>query len=470
MSNDYSGWDLKTLKNEIETADISWLESSARQFDEGTKACAAAADDFMAQVRSLGADWEGAAASAAVSDAQTTHQSITQMHSASTASSSASKSYYERARADQAKSRSIPDVDDSWGHAITSGAPGGLVGVGVAKYQQHQEYNKAHSQAVQIANRMDSEGSSQADTMRAQSWPDGPTTSKTPPSSLPPVPGAGGRSGGISGNYSASPHGGGAGGGYSTPVSGVPMNQGDSEIMNNGVKGHGGSKAPQDEATWVPPKQSQIPATTTPQSTDPGTDPLTTAGPPSAAVPDTPSVTGGAGTAAGVLGGAGLLGAGALGGGSLLSGRGGVGGTEDLVEGDGTGRGRLGAVGEGEGEGGTGVRGGAGLGEEGGAPRGRLGALGDGEGALRPGGRMPGGGLAEENLASGQRGTLRTGAPEGFMGEPVAGEAGRMGGYPAGGGGRRRDDEEEAPVPDYLVETEDVWGDGVTAAPPVIGE
>jgi hypothetical protein len=57
------------------------------------------------------------------------------------------------------------------------------------------------------------------------------------------------------------------------------------------------------------------------------------------------------------------------------------------------------------------------------------------------------------------------------MGEPVAGEAGRLGGYPAGGAGaRRRDDDEEAPVPDYLVETEDVWGDGVTAAPPVIGE
>jgi hypothetical protein len=61
--------------------------------------------------------------------------------------------------------------------------------------------------------------------------------------------------------------------------------------------------------------------------------------------------------------------------------------------------------------------------------------------------------------------------PGGFGGEPVAGEAGRFGGYPMGGmGARRGGDDEESPVPDYLVETDDVWGDGANAAPPVIGE
>ena len=215
MSNDYSGWDLKTLKQEIEGADISWLEQSARQFDEGTRACSQAAEDFMSQVNALGAAWEGPAATAAVSDAQVTHQKFTQMHSASTASSSASKSYYEQAKADQAKSKSIPNVDDSWGHAVTSGAPGGLIGIGVAKYEQHQKYQQAHRQAVQIANSMDSGGTAQADTMRAQSWPNGPTAAHTPPSSLPPVPGSGGRSGAIAGNYNAAPRGGGPGGGYS---------------------------------------------------------------------------------------------------------------------------------------------------------------------------------------------------------------------------------------------------------------
>ena len=487
MGNDYSGWDLKTLKQEIETADISWLEQSARQFDEGTKACSQAADDFMSQVKALGAAWEGPAATAAVSDAQVTYQKFTQMHSASTASSSASKSYYEQAKSDQAKSKAIPDVDDSWGHAVTSGAPGGLIGIGVAKYEQHQKYQKAHTQAAQIANSMDSGGTAQADTMRAQSWPDGPTTASTPPSSLPPVPGSGARSANISGNYSAGPHGGGPGGGYSTPVPGVAMNPGDNQIMTDGVKGHLGGKPPQEEPLPPPTSTPDIPATTTPQGTEPGTDPIGPAGSPGETVPQSPSVSGGVGTAGGVLGGAGLLGAGALTGGSLLGGRGAGGVTEGFAEGESTGRGRTGALAEGEGEARPGVRGGSGLAEGEGSGRGRLGsgalgegedvgrgrlgsgALGEGEGGPRPGSRLAGGGLGEEELPPGRRGLLRAGAPEGFMGEPVAGEAGRMGGYP-GGGGRRREDEEEAPVPDYLVETEDVWGDGVSAAPPVIGE
>lgn len=448
MSNDYSGWDLKTLKLEIENADISWLEQSARQFDEGTRACSQAADDFMNQVKALGAAWEGPAASAAVSDAQVTHQKFTQMHSASTASASASKSYYEQARADQAQARSIPNVDDSWGHAITTGAPGGLIGVGMAKYEQHQKYQQAHSQAVQIANRMDSGGTAQANTMRAQSWPDGPTTAHNPPSSLPPVPGSGGRSGNISGNYGAAPHGGGPGGGYSTPVPGVAMNPGDNQIMTDGVKGHSGPRPPQEQPPHQPPTQPEIPTTTTPQGTEPGTGPLTGTGVPSQAVPQAPGVSGGVGTTGGVLGGAGLLGAGVLTGGSLMGGRGVGAPTEGFAEG-------------------SGLRGGSGPAEGDGA--GRAG-FGEGESGLRPGGRPVGGGAGEE-LPPGRRGVLRTGASEGFMGEPVAGEAGRMGGYPGGGGARRRgDDEEEAPVPDYLVETEDVWGDGVIAAPPVIGE
>ncbi|HEY8301570.1 MAG TPA: hypothetical protein VIG48_06710 [Jatrophihabitans sp.] len=464
MSNDYSSWDLKTLKLEIENADISWLDQSARQFDEGSRACAQAADDFMNQVKSLGAAWEGPAASAAVADAQTTHQQFTQMHSASTASSSASKSYYEQAKADQAKSRSIPNVDDSMGHAITSGAPGGIIGIGMAKYQQHQKYQQAHAQAVQIANRMDSGGTAQADTMRSQSWPNGPTRANTPPSSLPPVPGSGGRSGHIGSHYSGGPHGGGPGGGYSTPVAGVAMNSTDNQIMTDGVKGHDTRKPPQAIKDPTPPTQTTIPTTTTPQSTDPGTNPLTPAGPPSQAVPETPS--GGVGTAGGVLGGAGLLGAGALTGGSLL-GRGANGASEGFTEG--TGRGRSGGLAEGESRPGTGTGSGSGLAEGESTGRGRLGsgALGEGEAGSS---RLPGGGLAQEELPPGRRGVLRAGAPEGFMGEPVAGEAGRMGGYPGGGGARRRDDEEEARVPDYLVETEDVWGDGVTAAPPVIGE
>lgn len=448
---DYGSFDLATLKQIIESSDISWLDSSAQQFDQGTRASIQAAEEFMAQVSALGAAWEGPAATAAVQDAQSAHQIISQMHTASTGSSAASKAYYASAKNDQAQARAVPNVDDSWGHAIVTGAPGGLVGIGAAKLAQHQNYEAAHRQVAAIANRMDTNGTAQADTMRAQSWPNGPTTSRTPPSSLPPVPGSGGRSGAIGGNYSVAPRGGGAGSGYSAPVGGPTMNPGDSQIANDGVKGGNGGRGTGQPTHGDPTHQVSIPATTTPQGTDIATGPLTPGLPPTQAIPSTPSVVGGAGTAAAVLGGAGLLGAGALGSSALAGGgRYGAAG-EGLAEGSGA-RGRPGALAEGEG---SGVRSGAG-------------ALGEGESAGRP--RLGGPGLAEEELGMRGRG-LVSGTSEGFLGEPVAGEAGRLGGYPGGGAGsRRRDDDEEAPVPDYLVETEDVWGDGVIAAPPVIGE
>jgi len=38
------------------------------------------------------------------------------------------------------------------------------------------------------------------------------------------------------------------------------------------------------------------------------------------------------------------------------------------------------------------------------------------------------------------------------------------------GAGARAEDDLEHRRPDYLVETEDIWGDGTKVAPPVIGE
>ncbi|HEY0638628.1 MAG TPA: hypothetical protein VGD67_13340, partial [Pseudonocardiaceae bacterium] len=43
-----------------------------------------------------------------------------------------------------------------------------------------------------------------------------------------------------------------------------------------------------------------------------------------------------------------------------------------------------------------------------------------------------------------------------------------LGGAPLGGG-TRGDEDAEHRRPDYLLETEDIWGDGVRVAPPVIG-
>ncbi|HEY2298011.1 MAG TPA: hypothetical protein VGH43_09810 [Jatrophihabitans sp.] len=451
--SDYSGWDLKYLKSAIEGSDISWLEQSAQQFDRGSAACAQAAADFMAQVGALGSAWEGAAATAAVQDAHNTRKTFLQIHESSARSSSASKQYYDQAKSDQERSKAIPNVDDSWGHAIVTGAPGGIVGIGAAKLVQHQKYQKAHQQAVEIADRMDSAGRAQADTMRAQSWPSGSTNGGSPPSSLPPVPGSGGRSGGISGNYNASPHGGGPGSRYSMPVGPTATNPNDSEILDNGVGPHNGGKNPNPQTTTTTGTTTAPTSVTVPQDSDIATTGgLTPGGTPTEAVPSTPGVTGAGAAAVGVLGGAGLVGAGALGAGAPAgAGRGGA-----LAEGDEAAlRGRAGAPAEADR---TGVRGGA---------------FGEGDGALRPGMRGASGlgGSADEELGARRGSYLRGSAPDGFMGEPVAGEAGRLGGYPGGGArAARRNDEEEAPVPDYLVETEDVWGDGVTAAPPVIGE
>ncbi|HEY0639843.1 MAG TPA: hypothetical protein VGD67_19535, partial [Pseudonocardiaceae bacterium] len=44
------------------------------------------------------------------------------------------------------------------------------------------------------------------------------------------------------------------------------------------------------------------------------------------------------------------------------------------------------------------------------------------------------------------------------------------GGLPVGGAGAQGEEDREHKRPSYLVESEDVWGDGSLVAPPVIGE
>ena len=101
--------------------------------------------------------------------------------------------------------------------------------------------------------------------------------------------------------------------------------------------------------------------------------------------------------------------------------------------------------------------------------RGGFGALGPGGG---PGGFGPGqaqgagfnaglGGIGPDEAAAGRAAAgLRPGA--------TAAGGGGLG--PLGPAGGRREDDAEHRRPDYLVETEDVWGDGTRVAPPVIGD
>lgn len=118
------------------------------------------------------------------------------------------------------------------------------------------------------------------------------------------------------------------------------------------------------------------------------------------------------------------------------------------------------------GSGPAGGRPGAGYGPGGYGGRGGYGALGPGGG---PGGFGPGqaqgagfnaglGGLSPEEAAGRAAvGGLRPGAGAGGLG-------------PFGPAAGRGEDDAEHRRPDYLVETEDVWGDGTRVAPPVIGD
>ncbi|MBP2339614.1 hypothetical protein JOF41_005792 [Saccharothrix coeruleofusca] len=124
----------------------------------------------------------------------------------------------------------------------------------------------------------------------------------------------------------------------------------------------------------------------------------------------------------------------------------------------------------GGGRGGLGGAGGGGLGGPGGM------AAAGGRGGFGPGGLggAPGAGVLGDAGRSGAAGFGPTGSgPAGGFGPAGAGRggpggmaAGGMGGAPARGQG---DEDKEHKSASYLVETEDVFGDGTMVAPPVIG-
>lgn len=153
-------------------------------------------------------------------------------------------------------------------------------------------------------------------------------------------------------------------------------------------------------------------------------------------------------------------------------GPGGPGSPQRTPTGPGGGGGRVGGVGGG----GFGGRGGLGAGGFGAGGRGGFGpggGFGAGAGGFGPGAA---GGLAGEG-AAGRGGFGPGGGAMGAGGVGGAGAVGRgaagmgMGAMGAGArGAHGGDDDKEHRRPDYLVETEDVFGDGQRVAPPVIGE
>jgi uncharacterized protein YukE len=465
-SVNWHDWSLADLKALVNDTHPQMLDDSIKHFNQSAQHLSATQDSFMSHMSGLGDAWQGKAATAAINNAQTTYQSMDDTRASSSTASTQTASYKTDLAHQQQQAKAVPNVDTSWGHAASSGGWAGPIGIGVAKMEQQKKYDQHRDQVATIVQKMDQGGEDHANTMKGVSWPPTNNSAASPPASLPPVPGA---SSGKSGPSTTSPSGGyhssgntTGGPGYTPAVMGPAMNPNDNNAINGPKGPHSstgttitqGGNSPTPDFPTVPQGGDGVPPVSA------GTGP----GGPVVASPPTTTTPGGAGAAAAVLGGAGLLGAGAAGSRGLLGGAGtrGVGGLAGEPEG------RLGARGPGARSGGGGLGEGDGTAVRGGA-RGATG-LGDGEGTgLRGGVRGVNGGPNEE-LGAGRNGTLRGAGSGGLAGEPVAAEAGR-GGYPMGGSGaRRRNDDEEAPVPDYLVETDDVWGDGASAAPPVIGE
>jgi hypothetical protein len=467
---------LDELKGVVEQTEPGGLDTAIVHFHQSVQHLSKIQDSFMGHMNSLGDAWQGKAATAAIGNAQNTYASMDDTRSNAATAATQTSAYQTQMRDQRTRAERIPSVDTSWGHAFSSGGLAGPIGVGAAKMAQQRKYDHNQGQLAQIVTQMDTDGSQHAEEMKSTPWLVTNTRQATPPGSLPPVPGAAASKAGGSSLPSNGYNGAGShttgGGGYTPPVPGPSRDPGGIKIIN-GPKPHHPAPGTVTTPGSGPSPNPQLP--TTPQGGGgvPGTPGGVPGGPTVAGAPTT-AAPGGAGAAAAVLGGAGLLGAGAAGGRGLLSGAGGRGGVAGEPEG------RVGArdgSGLAEGEGGPragGGRSGAGLGEGEGGLRGGSGSgsggLGE-EGGLRGGPRASTGIPADEELGGPRSSMLRGAGSGGFAGEPVAGEAGRMGGYPMGGSGaRRRNDDEEAPMPDYLVETDDIWGDGASAAPPVIGE
>lgn len=472
--NDKSLSDLKQIVAGINGAMFDRLRTSAEHFKKTAAVMQQTSESLSKQSSALSQAWQGKAALAASDDAQHNQMTMNDTRSSSETSSSSTDSYARRLQRNHEQASQIKNVDTSFGHAVKSGGWGGLVGIGAAMVKDREQYNQNHRQMVKIVSQMDSDGQDHADAMNSTYWPYSTSTVAPPQRVLPPVPGSGG-SASSGGSYTGYVPSGGArpSGSYTTSMAGPALNGDDNEI----ISGTGSNHSPAIPTAPTHPQSGPsptVPGAPTVTQGGPGTISTPVAGGPGGPVGPAPTTGGisGAGAVGGVLGGAGLLGAGALGGNELVTGGTTRGGTP-LGEDEGGLRNRGGVPGEGERE--PALGGGRGAGPADGAGEPRLGArsgsgaFGDEEPGLRGTARTAGG-VPGDELGAPREGVLGEGRPAGFGGEPVAGEAGRMG-YPMGGGARSGgSDDEDAPMPDYLVETDGVWGDGASAAPPVIGD
>ena len=454
------GGSLRHIQDMARSVQPAQIEAMAGVFEQGESVFDAGHTHLESAVDKVVTGWKGEAARAAstsVLDGAMTSRSSAE---ASATAASNVRSFAAALSEQKAKILAVPPVDTSLSHAISaSGGPvlaalnPGAVAANMAAAQIKSDQHR--DQAAGYLHQMDQDSDAFARQQQAV-FPPGhpsPIDDNLPATITVHAPGSSG--GGRAMPAVSAPSGGGSGGAHwaapPTTGTGGPVTTVHQPHGGNGTNpGHSGPGT----STGGPVTQPTVPPgdpTTVQGAQPPGGG--TPVGPPVALPEPTGSGSGiGSGTAALLGGGAAAIAAGGVAGWN----RGGWPGGRGLAADGGPGlRGGSGAAGDGalgEGEGGRGfARGGFGAPAD--EAPGRFGAPGAGGlGGLDP---------AEESA-------LRASRLSASAGELAAGERGLL--PPMGGAGGRRSDEEELEKrPDYLVETDDVWGDGRLAAPPVLG-
>jgi len=445
---------IKAMANSIEPAE---MEHMAQVFEQGSQLFNQGHSQLESAIDNVVTGWKGEAATAASTQVLNSAMTSRTSAEASTTSADNVRQFVAEVKQAQAKIAAVQPVDTSFSTAVRdAGGPAVLVlnpgavaatmAAAEIKSEQHREQaagylDQLNASGEQFAARQSqvypalaaSDHGSSADMPARLSIQ--PISSGGGGGAMPGVPTTAGGPGGGPGSPSRPP-------GTAT-ITAAHGPKGGPGTHAPATTGPGSTTGPGTVVAAPPPGTSTTPqGTGTSTGSGPGSTPV--------AFPDpVGSGSGGAGIGAGTV---------ALVGGSAAA----------IAAGGLSGLTRGGAAAGAGAPGGTGEDG---LSERGAGTRGLGRSIGSGSAADDPlDGRLRGGLNSGAGYDAADEAQLRAGRMSAAAAsELAAGERGGMMPGMGAGAGRRSDDQELDKRPDYLVETDDVWGDGRLAAPPVLG-
>lgn len=462
---DYSSLSLDQVKSMARRVETQPLGAMSELFEETEAYVAQTQAQIYQLIDSLLQSWQGEASGAAGSSLQRSTADLDRTRNASVVASSTSRSFAADLEDIKAKIAAIPKVNTSLFHAITSGGllglalgPVGLVGGAAAAYFSHQSQAEANRRkAVQLLTSADVKGQ-QANASFTHGSATFPLASGSE-GGMPPYPLTLPSSGGPGGGGGAGWGGAGSGAAGNGRVSAAPTTStaAGPVITSGGGTGTG-------PVTQIPLPSAGGDASTVPAGFQPAPPANTTVA---------------QGAASGSAAGTGF----------------GAGGPGMPVDGNGAGSAVAGGLTTGVTGGVPGFGGRFGIGDSRAGATGGVGRSGSSamagrsgdEGFERGGSRTAGRGTTGSADGTPGRAT-GTGAGTGALGdsaggrelapsrysaaasELAAGEGRGVLPMGAGAGKRGQDEIELDQRPDYLVESDDIWGDGRLAAPAVLGE